>query len=209
MAGRPFPFVFTLMDHKRAKYSFGMHDDYPDVQGYVLLVGPARPELTQMAPSRALRQHLCSVVVNAAYAEFSVYRKCPEVDLSPLGAWFVVDGPAYRRIRNIAESHQKQRRTLTEPPYNPSMMQVLKVKADRMTGDRAIVRTQEYWYLRWWSLAKEGYEYVYNDTNHQRYDLTYQEGRWLVDSNAYPPPRAIALMRRPRQSSGKRTTSKT
>ncbi len=197
-AGRSVPFVFTLMDRQRASALQLVPDNYPSLLGYVLLVGHARPEFVPRAERAELRDYLPSVIDAAAHAEFAVYKRLPQIDLSPLAACFVVDGPAYQRIKNITEEHHQDGKTLAEPSYNPSTMRVLSVKLVELSSSTAFIRTKEYWYLRWWSLPKNRYVYVYNQTSSQRYFLVRRAGKWLVEANAYPSPRSTTPLRNPK-----------
>jgi hypothetical protein len=123
-------------------------------------------------------------------AEWAVYRALPSVVLLPLERCFLVDGSAYKRIRHLAERHHERRWTIAEPNNNPSTKRVLDIKVVQIEGGRALVRTKEYWYLRWWSLDKNDYAKVdYRETNTQTYVMVRRDGRWLVDENIYPPPR--------------------
>jgi hypothetical protein len=123
----------------------------------------------------------------------------PEVRLASLEAMFVPDGPAYRRIRNVVEQSALKRWTIRYPEYNPSTMRVLRVRVGEMTEMEATVFTEEYWYLRWWSVDEARYVYIYNEINHQRYVLTRIGGQWLIDANVYPPPRTTPAPSRPKR----------
>ena len=51
--GRPVPFVFRLMDRRRAIALTLVDDAYPSLLDYVLLVAPARPEVLPEVPNSA------------------------------------------------------------------------------------------------------------------------------------------------------------
>ena len=197
-AGPTLAFVFLLMDRDTAVRQELIDEDYPSNSGYALLVSHARPEMVSPQPERELQEYFVRLIEDAARAEFAAYAAAPEVRLSSLDGVFVSDGPAYRRIRNVVEQRSSAGWTIRYPEYNPSTMRVLSVRVGEITDTEATVFTQEYWYLRWWSLAESRYTYIYNETNHQRYVLMRIGGRWLVDTNIYPPPRATAMRSRPR-----------
>lgn len=194
--GQPIPYVFELLDRKRALALELVPESYPSTLGYVLMVGPARPEQFPRGRSHEVREHVVSVVTDAAHAEFMAYRA---LSLDPLERYFVIGGPAYQRIQNVVERHKKKQRTLCEPPYNPSTMRVKRVKVLEMSRASAYVRTQEYWYLRWWSLADTDYVNIYDRTNYQRYVVVRVGGEWRVQSNEYPQPLNRARMRKPKR----------
>ena len=187
--GRPLSIVFSLMDRSRALLAEIVDEAYPSTLGYVLLVSDARPEQTLLTGNVELRQYLARVVDDAARAEFDVYRRLPVIDLAPIDRYFRVDSPAYLRIRTVVEGHAKRERCISFPLHNPSTMRVLKLRVQRVEATAAVVTTLEYWYLRWWSLRKQAYSYVYQETNHQRYHLVQLGDQWLVEGNIYPPPR--------------------
>jgi len=195
--GKPVPFVFRLMDQQEALRLMLVDEVYPSFLGYVLLISAARPELVPTTQPHELREHLASVVDRAAHAEFEVYKRIPQIDLSPLEGLYVINGPAYRRIENLARQHADKNRVISKPEYNPSTMRVIKVRVLEMSRTRATVRTQEYWYLRWWSPKDKDYVRVYQETNYQRYGLVLTDGRWLVETNEYPQPRSASPVRKP------------
>jgi hypothetical protein len=197
-AGPALAFVFLLADRGSALRQELIDEDYPANAGYALLVSHARPEAVAAPSELELREYLVRLVEDAARAEFAAYAGAPTVSLASLDALFVPDGPAYRRIRNVVEQHARRGWTIRYPEYNPSTMRVLGVRVGEVSETQATVFTEEYWYLRWWSETEARYAYVYNETNHQRYILTRIDGRWLVDTNVYPPPRATTAARRPK-----------
>lgn len=203
--GRPVPFVFRLMDRQEALRLILVDESYPSLLEYVLLVSPARPELIPTTEPHQLREYLATVVDRAAHAEFEVYKRVPQVDLTPLDGLFVTGGPAYQRIKNLTEQHASKGRVISQPDYNPSTMRVIKVRVLELARSRAFVRTQEYWYLRWWSLSERDYVRIYQETNYQRYGLILSDG-WLVETNEYPQPRSTAPVRKPpKRSNDSRT----
>jgi hypothetical protein len=196
-AGPALAFVFVLIDRGAAVRRDLIDEDYPSTSGYALLVSHARPEVVSPQPERELQEYFVRLIEDATRAEFAAYAAAPEVKLASLDGIFVHDGPAYRRIRNVAEERSQRRWTIRYPEYNPSTMRVLSVRVAGVTDTEATVFTEEYWYLRWWSVSEGCYSYIYNETNHQRYVLTRVGGRWLIDTNIYPPPRAATAMRKP------------
>ncbi len=188
-------FVFSLVDHTYALRQRWCDEDYPSTAGYVLLVARSRPEQAPQQRERELREYLARVVEDAARAELAVYSALPALDLSPLRGLFSPAGSAYRRIQDVAERRARGHETIRHPEYNPSTMRTLEVRVVQVGEREARVVTREYWYLRWWSLVEARYTYVYTETNRQRYFLVEDGGRWLVDSNIYPPPRVAASLR--------------
>jgi len=186
LPGARIRFVFTLV-HKNEADDFGASDtDYPAANEYMVLVSQnyAQPEAAQ--ERRAILER---VVTDAIDAEWAVYKKLPELDLQPLEGAFDPEGPAYKRIQNVAVAHHKRQWTISNP-LNPSTRRLIDIKVHRASTTSAEVRTVEYWYLRWWSEEKQDYTYIYNETNRQRYFLVWQDGQWLVKENIYPTPRA-------------------
>ncbi|MFI5398508.1 MAG: hypothetical protein ACHQ9S_23505 [Candidatus Binatia bacterium] len=194
--GKAVPFVFRLVDRQQALRLMQIDESYPSLLDYVLLVSRARPELTPTPRPHELREYLTSVVDRAAHAEFEVYKRLPQIDLSPLEGYFLAGGPAYLRIKNLAEQHASKGRVISQPEHNPSTMRVIKVRVLELSRSKAVVRTQEYWYLRWWSVSDQDYVRIYQETNYQRYGLVLTDGRWLLETNVYPQPRSASPVRR-------------
>ncbi|HET9958571.1 MAG TPA: hypothetical protein VFQ61_28950 [Polyangiaceae bacterium] len=193
--GKPVSLVFALEHQDHAIATEAVTESYPTTMGYVLLVSDARPENVPRLPGSELQEFLLRVVDDAARAELAAYRSLPTMDLSVLNSALVVGSPAFLRIRNIVELHDKKGWCISAPPSNPSSMRMLKSRVVEAGPDRAIVNTEEYWYLRWWSLAKREYAYVYQETNRQTYFLRRDGERWLVEENKYTQPRRTTPQR--------------
>lgn len=133
---------------------------------------------------------LYTTVRQATDAEFGAYRQAPDTDLSNLETYFDPQGSAYAKIKQAVEGSAAKKRILSNPG-NPSTHELLGISLHEMNGDEAIVKTREYWYLRWFDTQKNEYiDYVYKETNEQYYVLVWRGGRWFVKSNAYPPERS-------------------
>ena len=131
-----------------------------------------------------LRERVVDVVRAAAAAEFKAYASLPRLATRALAGHFT-DGPARRRIVNLLRSH-KARGWVISNDLNPSTSDVLSARFVRLDGSRAIVATEEYWYLRWFESATGKYRKIYNKHNKQTYVLVNRRGKWLVDGNIYP-----------------------
>ncbi len=138
------------------------------------------------APSQFIEE-LYDTVRRANAAEFAAYRSAPDADLSGLDECFDPEGSAYAKITEAVTGSCAKKRIISNPG-NPSTHELLSISLSEIDGDRAIVKTREYWYVRWFDTQKNDYlDYVYKETNEQLYVLHWREGRWRVRSNAYPP----------------------
>lgn len=199
--GRPVRFQFMLMDTRLAFRDGVIDHTYPTTGGYALLVADVREDM--LRPSvRVSREVLQRVVRDAIDAEFRVYRRLPTVDLTPLEGLFLRGGPAYKRIAHLARKHRDRKWTIQRPPDNPSTQWTMRIEVVSVSPPTAVVRTKEYWYLRWWSMKVSKYEQksIYQRTSHQRYLLRFVEGTWLVEHNDYPPALMAAVRRRSEES---------
>jgi hypothetical protein len=187
--------VFSIIDKAFAESRDLVPHGYPCYAGYVLLVSDARPASAAVKNSTDLAEFLERVVVEAAYAEFVAYKRLPEIDLSSLDGHFEPGGPAYLRIQNLIEISHRKQRTISHPPHNPSYMRVHRCRMQRKEDSAAIIATEEYWYLRWWSIPKGEYDHIYQETNRQVYRVRLSGTLWLVDENTYPQPRSTATRR--------------
>ena len=132
-------------------------------------------------------EDLYSTVRKANDAEFAAYRNVPEADLSELEKYFDPEGSAYAKIKEAVLGNIAKKRVIHNPG-NPSTHELLSISLSEINGDEALVKTREYWYIRWFDTQKKDYlDYVYKETNEQLYVLVWQRGRWRVRSNAYPP----------------------
>ena len=187
--GEPVSFIFSLAH--RGREGEWLPEDYPGANGYVLLVTRNAPGTTSQHETAMVLER---VVADAVDAEWAVYVKLPELDLSPLEGVFDSEGSAYKRIRMTAESHHRKGWIISNP-QNPSTRRLVDVKVDKILPASARARTQEYWYLRWWSIEKNKYVYIYNEMNRQAYFLVRRGDSWLVRDNFYPRARTSTPLR--------------
>lgn len=189
--GQPFNFVFRLVSHRDAwREQLVVDENYPETCGYYLLVRDRRnsagSDLTPAtaATSRALIEMVVAACIDA---EFEAYQALPAIDTAKLLRWFASDGPAYQDLMHTLTRVARRGWILTNP-QNPSTKRLLAITVRELRDSRAVVRTTEYWYLRWWSTIEEKYPYPYRETNRQTYILTERGGDWLVQENIRPPP---------------------
>lgn len=189
LPGDPLRFIFTLAhrsDRQRVP-----DDDYPNSHGYCLLVTRNVADLVDTTETEILLER---VIADAVDAEWAAYLKLPQINLDLLEDRFDPNGSAYKRIRMLVDSHHRKHWTISNTG-NPSTRRLLKTKVMELSGDSAQVRTQEYWYLRWWSLETRKYVHVYNELNYQVYFLAKQGDRWLVSDNFYPKTKTSTPLR--------------
>jgi hypothetical protein len=186
----PIRYIFAIRNRNEA-LSRGLIDEkYPFVDGYVILISDTSGTM-DFPPKRASRQLMERVVDDAFRAELAVYRACPVADLSFLDGLFVKGGNKYKYIANIAKRHHIKGWTINQPPENPSTARLLNLRVLKIDGGSAKVRTVEYWYLRWWSIKERKYvENPWKETSTIIYWLNLVNGRWLVDADYMPKPRA-------------------
>ena len=189
--GQPFAFVFRLVSRRDAwRDRVVIDDEYPEVGGYYLLARDRR-ELPDLAGSALTtsRAHIEMVVTESIDAEFDAYRALPGIDESRLLRWYAGDGPAYLDLLHTLTRVAKRGCILTNP-HNPSTKRLMAIKVKEMVDDRALVRTTEYWYLRWWRPVEGKYRYPYRETDRQTYILVRRGEDWRVQENIRPAPRS-------------------
>jgi hypothetical protein len=192
--GDPVKFAFELRHISHAIHAGLVDEDYPCANGYALVISDIRaPYLS--APERETRALLERIIADAGDAEFAVYRALPAIDLAPLAGLFLKEGHAYRRVLHTAEQVHRRNWTISNP-NNPSTHRLISVKVVRVGAAEAEVRTEEFWYVRWWSLDKRKNAYVYHERNFHKYLLVREAGPWLIDYDIYPPPRESASRRK-------------
>ncbi len=192
--GRSIPFILRLI-HIRTALSLSLVDEnYPSANGYVLLVSADSFDAVDTESQRELIER---VIAEATDAEWQAYVHLPEVHLAPLERCFVIDGSAYRKVQFIVQRHHQRRWTISQPHTNPSTKRLMDVRVLKIDKGLAEVRTKEYWYLRWFDLGKRDYARIdWREASYQRYTVVRHDGRWLVESNEYPPPRGSAPYRK-------------
>lgn len=190
--GQPVEFVFVLV-HKRNLPGYltgGM--SYPDVGGYAVLVRPLSLDEPFRADERAAVQaEILEVVRQGAEAEFGAYRALPQIYLENIDRVFYKDGPARKEILTILYRHAAKEWVISNED-NPSTKSLHSIDLKRYSEKDAIVKTSEYWYLRWYSICSNKYVKVYRETNLQTYLLLKEDGKWKIYQNERPFPRSGA-----------------
>lgn len=194
--GQELPLLFTLIHHRDLELH-GLPEDYPSAGGYCVLVRDVRQDTLNLPSSRDVRLYLERAVAEAVDAEFAAYLNLPQVDDQRLSTWFVTGGPAYKEIMNLLERH-RQREWVLRNPLNPSTKRLIAIDVREVGREEAVVKTTEYWYLRWWSERDHAYTYPYRETNRQTYVLRREDGDWKVYQNLRPSPRTTTPHRRRR-----------
>ncbi len=136
----------------------------------------------------SLEETLRQTILSANNAEFTAYKHLPEVFTQELDQYFIQEGTAYMRIKNILIEHSKKQWTL-QNENNPSGFTIHSIKIERVTSKEVTIKTEEYWYLRWFEIRTEMYRHIYNEDNVQRWTLVFTNGVWKVLSTYYPPPK--------------------
>lgn len=189
----PVDFVFSLVHRRDAvRNRLIVEPHYPHTAGYYLLVrdrreaGPA--SYLTSAESRAYLERVVACCIDA---EFSAYQALPDIDEAPLLRWVRRESGAHRDLVHTL-TQLKRRGWVLSNPANPSTRRLLAIEVKEIRGSEAVVRTTEYWYLRWWSTVEQTYRYPYRETNRHTYLLVNTPDGWLVDENIRPAPRSSA-----------------
>ncbi len=131
---------------------------------------------------------LVDIVTKANQAEFNAYKALPNIETAELLKYRTENGSGYMRIYNVLVQHSKKGWTIGNEG-NPSGFTQQKVWIESMSNDKAVVKTQEYWYLRWFEVPTQLYRYIYNEENEQTKTLELIDGEWKISSVFYPSPK--------------------
>lgn len=196
--GSKVEFVFSL-EHASRLHLYGLVADspYPAIAGYSLLIrktGQGGND-TNLADAENLAQYLERIVTECVDAEFRAYQALPEIKVEELERWFVRDSPAYSEIVNVLIRHRSKGWVISNQ-FNPSTKRLMDLRVEpRKKEGEQVVKTREYWYLKWYNSVESSYSYVYRETNRQLYILQQQDGEWKVYQNVRPRPRTSIPLR--------------
>ena len=132
------------------------------------------------------------IVKKAIEVEFDSYKKLPNIETENLRKYFNENGSAYKRIYNLLIQHKKREWVISNSE-NPSTIELLDIKARKISSDEYTVITKERWYLRWYSINEEKYRLIYDETNDQNYNVIKIGDIYKVNSNIYPQPNKTIL----------------
>lgn len=195
--GKSLKYALSMIHKSRLSvYGFDQNEDYPDVAGYCLLIRKINEDAYWPRPKdiSELKSYLERVVIEGADAEFRAYSALPEIREEELCTWFHPQGPAIKEILLILHRHSMKGRVINNP-FNPSSKRILRVKVDKIGKEECLVRTTEYWYLRWWNRHQQDWDYPYRETNIQKYVLKKHGDKWKIFQNLRPAPRTSAPFR--------------
>ncbi|MDP2817717.1 MAG: hypothetical protein Q8O29_05455 [Polaromonas sp.] len=185
---QPLVFIFRLASRRDARReNLVVDDDYPETGGYHLLVSDRQDAAGSPQSVTTNREHIEMVIAACMDAEFEAYRALPKIDDTKTSPWFVSQGPAHRDLLHSLERVAQRGLVLTNP-RNPSTRRLLSINVKEIINDKAVVRTTEYWYLRWWSSIEGKYYYPYRQTTHHTYILKQYDANWLVEEIIRPQP---------------------
>ncbi len=144
---------------------------------------------TERASEQIQLGTISKFIHQAMQAEFNAYKSVPECDeaVNGLRNYFLLDGPASKKIMGVLENQTARGWVLTNP-NNPSGYDIIEVKIKETFNDKAIIETQEHWVIQWYCAQLDDYRYRYNNTNRQSYILKKEHGRWKIWSNSYAAP---------------------
>ncbi|GAB3479553.1 hypothetical protein [Polaromonas eurypsychrophila] len=165
-----------------------MDEDYPEVGGYHLLVQDRRHS-SEVNPQTlaTTREHIEMVVAACMDAEFEAYKTLPLIDEKKLLPWYASNGTAYKDLIHTLQKVTQRSWTLTNF-HNPSTKRLISMTVKEIREGTTVVRTTEYWYLRWWSTVEGKYRNpYYRETSHHTYVLKQHGDDWLIEENIQPP----------------------
>ncbi len=150
--------------------------------------------------SQEEQEHILFIVQQAVALEFEVFQSIPSIEnqLEQFSTYVTTEGTAYEKVRQIAQ-RQIERGWIINNHLNPSHFDLLDFKISKTEGNTAYVKTDEYWFLKWFDPASKSYAYLYENRNTQLYVLKKKEQQWKIFTNIYstnvkrtPPPTSPA-----------------
>ncbi|MCX6565069.1 MAG: hypothetical protein NTW38_01365 [Candidatus Aminicenantes bacterium] len=195
--GKPMKYAPVLIHRSKLDlYGVAQDENYPNLAGYCLLIRDIAgdSELFSAANAVNLKSYLERVVAESIDAEFRAYAALPNIIQEELVKWFYPQSPAMKEIMILLQRHKARGRVINNP-LNPSTKRLLRIKIHRIGREECVVHTTEYWYLRWWDIHQQAWDYPYRETNNQTYILKKHDGAWKVFQNLRPSPRTSAPLR--------------
>ena len=192
-------FIFALMhrrDVERLRLDLG--DDYPSTGGYFLLIENVRSRPNH-APHTYITEseRVVDIVESCIAAEFDAYKALPRINVKTLLRWYRKDSSGIRGLIRTLRTLARYGWTIGNA-YNPSEKLLLAIRVCEIRSKRAVVETQEYWRIWWWSCTKGAYRRRcgYATTRHT-YLLTKVRRKWYI-ANKLPAAAVLRDRRRPK-----------
>jgi len=134
------------------------------------------------------RSKIATSVKKAINHQFAAFQFIPNYEhhLDTLQRYYSADGAAYKDIFAILKRQSGLNWTIKNP-LNASMAELLNLRVDSISGDKAYISTTEHWRLDWFSQTSQRYEYHYEATNDQTYILEFDKTlqHWKVLQNSF------------------------
>jgi len=136
--------------------------------------------------SQEEQKHILSIVQQAVTLEFEVFQSIPRIEnqLQQFSTYVSIEGTAYEKVKQIAQ-RQIERGWIINNHLNPSHFDLLELKISKVEGNTAYVKTEEYWFLKWFDPAGKSYAYLYDNQNTQLYVLKKKNDQWKIFTNIY------------------------
>ncbi|GAB2584972.1 hypothetical protein [Spirosoma areae] len=126
---------------------------------------------------------LFELIQKANQAEYGAYKTLPVIDSSSIDQCFF-PGIAKRRITKILKKHAQIGRILIDT-LNASGARIVDFQVIKSNRNRATVRTEEYWHLKWYNVNQKTFEKEYERVDEQEYELVKQDNHWKIIDNPH------------------------
>jgi hypothetical protein len=123
-----------------------------------------------------------NLIIKANEVQFEAYKS---LDTLNIITYYHPEGSAYKAIVTLIKINQQNSRRICFPSENPSFQKVFTCEVESLKGNKAIVKTTEHWFLKWFDTDLKKYVVSYDEKNDQLYELIKEDNTWRIMHNYF------------------------
>ncbi len=142
--------------------------------GYSLLIKPYTE-----------KQKILKVITEANQAQFMSFGQLPIIDTLKIEKYYSKKGNAWPAILTSLITRNADSLTISQPKINPSYYKLFEARVISINAEKAIVETDEYWFLKWYKTDSKTFVSSYDVKNTQLYELEKINDNWIILNNFF------------------------
>ncbi|AWV99029.1 hypothetical protein [Arcticibacterium luteifluviistationis] len=131
------------------------------------------------------KAEITELVQKANKTQFDAYVNLPKIDSLKLSNYYEPSKSAYKSAISVLTNNLKANRRICLPVNNPSYYKVFSIEVISLKNNKAIVQTDEHWFLKWYDLIQGKYTVSYDVRNKQIYEVEQKDAQWKITHNYF------------------------
>jgi len=145
--------------------------------------GQPNEQPSKIAKENSAENNIKAIVETAIQTEFMAYRNLPQIPKNYLMKSYVKNSQAFNKIMEVLLTQQSNNCIISNQ-YNPSTIEILNLKVEKLSENYAQVSTTEFWELCWWDTVNNQYIKRYKNISEHVYIVIKENDEWKIKTNA-------------------------